>query len=155
LFVRSALYPKEGRALAYMLFLSFVLFIAGAVFAYMLVIPLVFSALFSYLPLGIAPYYNVRELISLVVGLTFAISLIFLLPVVMVMLSKTELIPPLFWRTYARHAVLLVLLLSAIITPDGSGVSMVLLALPICVLYTAGYIGSALISVRHTAPTNH
>lgn len=142
LFIRPALYPRERKALARILILSLVLFVAGAVFAYTVVIPLIFSALFTYLPNDIAPLYNIRELISLVTGLMFSISLIFLLPVCMILLTQSRLIPSVFWLTYAKHAILLVLLLSAIITPDGSGVSMVLLALPICFLYGAGYMGS-------------
>lgn len=154
LFVVPALYPKERASLLWVLLLSCTLFFLGAWFAYSVIIPLIFTALFTYLPSDIAPFYNVRELIGLVVGLVFAVSLIFLLPVVMVMVSATGLIKPSFWREHARFAVLLVLLLSAIITPDGSGVSMVLLALPICLLYTVGYAGSAFVS-RTTVPHNH
>lgn len=148
LFVRPGLYPRERRALFCTLIAAVALFFAGAFFAYTLVIPLIFNALFAYLPTGIVPYYSIRELISLVLGLTTAISFVFLLPVTMVLLSANRLVPAHFWRAYARHAILLVLVLSAIITPDGSGISMLLLAIPILILYALGYGGSLLLSKR-------
>jgi len=142
-YFRSGLYRQERKVIALLCISSIILFSAGAIFAYLLLIPLIFNALFSYLPLDIIPYYSVKELISLVAGLMFACGILFTLPVMMVLITRFAFVPAQFWLTYARQAILITLVVSAIITPDGSGISMVLLSVPICALYSVGYAGSA------------
>jgi len=142
-YFRSGLYRNERKVIALLCISSIILFTTGAVFAYSLLIPLIFSALFSYLPLDIIPFYNVKELVSLVAGLMFACGILFTLPVMMVLITRFAFVPAQFWLTYARQAILITLVVSAIITPDGSGISMVLLSVPICALYSVGYAGSA------------
>lgn len=138
-FIAPGLYAHERRGFAWFLLSSVVLIGCGAVFAYTILIPFIFAALFAFVPEGAVQYFAIGETISSVVGLLFVTSLLFLIPVGMALLSGLGLVSPSFWASHARHALLLVLLLSAIITPDGSGVSMVLLAVPVCGLYTLGY----------------
>ncbi len=56
----------------------------------------------------------------------------------MISLTFLGIIPSIFWREKWRYALLTFLLFSAIITPDGSGVSMMLLSLPLSGLYAVG-----------------
>ncbi len=145
-FVAPGLYTRERRALAWALLASLVLWLLGGVFAYAVLVPTTFGALYGFLPEGVIPLFSLRELVSLTAGLTLATAFLFLLPVWMALLSCFGFVPPAFWRTHARYAVLLTLIFSAIITPDGSGVSMVLLALPVCGLYALGYAGAKWLS---------
>ncbi|MCC7500427.1 twin-arginine translocase subunit TatC [Candidatus Nomurabacteria bacterium] len=145
-FIAPGLYARERRGLSWFLLSSVVLMLGGAVFAYKILIPFIYQALFAFVPEGAVQYFAIGETIASVVGLLFVTSLLFLIPVGMALLSGLGLVSPSFWAIHARHAVLLVLLLSAIITPDGSGVSMVLLAVPVCGLYTIGYGASRVVS---------
>ena len=147
-FVAPALRPRERRMLAIGLYGALGLAALGVAFSYFFLVPIVFNELFAFLPLGIEPIFGLRQLISITVGFTLISSLLFLLPLVMVILTYSGLVPSPFWRTYSRHAVLLTLIASAIITPDGSGVSMLLLSLPICGLYAAGYAGAKAVSIK-------
>ena len=68
----------------------------------------------------------------------FATGLMFLLPVFMYILSYLRIIPRGFWFKNWRIAFAIFLIVSAIVTPDGSGVTMVILSIPMMALYLAG-----------------
>src|SRR6185437_15488777 len=102
-------------------------------------IPVMFIGLYSFLPAGVVAYFSLNEVVSMTTGFMVGCALLFLLPLAMALLSMLGLVPPKLWADYARFAVLLVLIVSAIITPDGSGVGMMLLSVPVCALYGAGY----------------
>ena len=147
-FVAPALHPRERRMLAVGILGALGLTALGAAFSFFFLVPIVFNELFAFLPFGVEPIFGLRQLIAVTVGFTLISSLLFLLPLVMVLLTYARLVPSPFWLTYSRHAVLLTLIASAIITPDGSGVSMLLLSLPICGLYAAGYAGAKAVSIK-------
>lgn len=144
-FVSPGLYVGERLALGVFFLASLLFWAGGAAFSYFVLVPAVFGALYIYVPEGVAAYFSLRELVSLTAGLTLATSLLFLLPVGMAVLSAVGAVSPAFWRSYARHAILIALVASAIITPDGSGITMALLALPICGLYAVGWAGSRVV----------
>jgi sec-independent protein translocase protein TatC len=137
-----ALYRRERRLLAGFLISSFALVALGAAFTYSFVLPALFRGLYGFLPPGVEPLFDLRAVADMVAGMLFFSSIVFLLPVAMAMLSGIGLVRPRFWLTYARHAILLGLIVSAIITPDGTGITMMLLALPIAGLYALGYLGA-------------
>jgi sec-independent protein translocase protein TatC len=149
-FVSPGLYGHERRGLVWFVLVALVLWYTGTVFAYLMLIPSTFSALYGFLPPGVMPLFSLRELVSLTAGLTLMAGVAFLLPVAMVLLTRVGLVPASFWRAHTRHALVLVLVASAIITPDGSGVSMAFLTLPVGALYAAGYAGAKFYSPRIT-----
>lgn len=147
-YVSPGLYPRERRGLLAFLILSFVLMAAGAAFAYTVLIPVFFKGLAAFSVGGVGAYYSLLSLMSLISSIVVCVAVTFLLPVGMAVLSAAGLVRPAFWLRYARHAVLLTLAVSAIIAPDNTGIGMVLLALPVCLLYCGGYIGSVLLYPR-------
>lgn len=145
-FLRPALRPKERKALSAYIVPSLVLFYAGCALAYFFVIPVTFSVLYSFAdPMGVAPFFALDEFISSVFLLTVSVGFSFLLPVFMVASSHAGLISGKFWIRHFRGAILFAVIFSAIITPDGSGVTMVFLAVPLIALYVIG----AIMSMRH------
>ncbi|MDP3726429.1 MAG: twin-arginine translocase subunit TatC [bacterium] len=138
-YISSALYPNERKAVFQVLFPSAVLFAGGAFFAYFVIIPAVFSFLYSYVPLvGALPFFSVNEFITQVFGLVLVVGILFLLPIFMFLLTRVGIIGPHFWREHWRYAALSFLILSALVTPDGSGISMLLLSAPLLLLYGVG-----------------
>ncbi|MFC1734074.1 twin-arginine translocase subunit TatC [candidate division KSB1 bacterium] len=138
-----ALYKKEKISMLKVALPSALLFILGSLFAYLVLIPPTFSILYSYTDtIGAAPFFTVNEFVSLVLALVMATGIMFLLPVFMTLLSRFGLVPRDFWRENWRYALLIFLIVSAIITPDGSGVTMVLLSVPMAGLYGIGYLAS-------------
>ena len=147
-FVAPGLYTRERRMLAWFFVSSFLLMLGGGVFAYKFVLPAFFSGLFGFMPAGVSALFNLREVMDLVAGMLLTTAIMFLLPVCMSLLSWMGLVQSAFWLRYWRHAVLIALIFSAIITPDGTGVTMMILALPICGLYALGVLGARALSKK-------
>jgi sec-independent protein translocase protein TatC len=134
-----ALLEYEKRAIIKTILPSSLLFFGGCVFAYFFIIPFSFKILFSYADIIKAtPFFGVREFINSVFSIMFATGFMFLLPVFMIFLSILHIIDGNFWIAKWRYAFLFFLFFSAIITPDGTGVTMLMLCIPLSLLYFMG-----------------
>ena len=115
------------------------LFVAGIVFSYIIVIPSTLSFLYKYgQNLGVATFLNINDFISFVLQFFLAFGIAFELPVIMYSFAVAELIGSKFWRNNFRYAVFVIVIFGAIITPDGSGVTMWFVAGPMILLYIIG-----------------
>jgi sec-independent protein translocase protein TatC len=140
LYLRPALYPYERKAVILSVLPLALLFLCGSAYSYFFLIPTTFKILYPYTTnIGAVAYFSVNEFIHYVFGLTLYVGLMFLLPVFMVLLSLLGIIRAEFWKNKWRFALLLFLIGSAIITPDGTGVTMAMLFLPLMTLYLLGY----------------
>jgi sec-independent protein translocase protein TatC len=138
-FLSPALYSKEKRKILKILLPTAILFFGGVVFAYLFIIPPTFRVLYSFNKvLGVMPFFAVSEFISWTLSLMFTTGLMFLLPVFMYILSWIGIIPAEVWFKNWRTALGVFVVGSAVITPDGTGVTMVLLTLPMMALYLVG-----------------
>ena len=134
-----ALYGKEKKIVFKVLAPSFFLFGAGCLFAYFVLIPLTFDILYSYAErMGAALFFTINEFVGMVLAFIVVTGIIFLLPVFMVLLSRLGIIRSSFWQKNWRYAILASLIFSAIITPDGTGITMLILSLPMVGLYFLG-----------------
>ncbi len=141
LYIQPALLPHEKRAVLWSLLPLVFLFFSGSAFSYFFLIPTTFKVLYPYATIIAAvPFFSIDEFIYYVFSLIIAVGLMFLLPIFMVFLSWMGIISPELWRSKRKHAFLSFLILSAIITPDGTGVTMVMLFFPLAVLYFVGYV---------------
>lgn len=137
-----ALTGRERRALAFMTIPALLLFFAGALFSYLFVVPQLYSFMVLYVPaIDAQPLFSADTFFDGTVGLLVACGFMFELPVLMYLLSFIGLIKPVFWFVHWRAAVLTILIVTAIITPDGSGISMAILSAPLILLY---FLGAAL-----------
>jgi sec-independent protein translocase protein TatC len=115
------------------------LFVAGIAFSYIAVIPFALNFLYKYgQAIGVETFLNINEFISFVLQFFLAFGIAFELPVIMYAISLTGLIDAKFWRHNFRYAVIILVIFSAIITPDGSGITMWFVAAPMIVLYLGG-----------------
>ncbi len=138
-FLSPALHPAERRTLRRFFLPALFLFYLGCALAYFIIIPQTFAILYSFAtPMGVAPLFALDDFISSVFFLTLTTGIAFLLPVAMTVLSRIGLIAPHFWMHHFRVAVMVVILFSALITPDGSGVTMAFLSAPLLILYFIG-----------------
>jgi sec-independent protein translocase protein TatC len=116
-----------------------VLFIGGIAFSYILLIPYVLNFLYNYgEALNAATFLTIDNFISFVLQFFLGFGIAFQLPIVMYGISLTGAISPSFWRVNFRYAALLLVIFGALITPDGSGVTMWFIAIPMVLLYLAG-----------------
>ena len=115
------------------------LFIAGITFSYLIVIPFTIDFLYRYgQSLGVATFLNISDFVSFVLQFFLGFGIAFELPIIMYAISLTQLLDPKFWRHNFRYATIILVIFGAIITPDGSGITMWFVAGPMIVLYLIG-----------------
>ncbi len=138
-FIWPALHQVERQLVARFLVPAGILFYTGGAFTLFLLLPQTFALLYSFAPsLGVTPFFSLDKFLATTVTMTIVVGIIFLLPIVMVLLSRLRFVSGVFWQHHWRGALLGVLLFSAIITPDGSGLTMIFLSLPLWMLYGLG-----------------
>jgi sec-independent protein translocase protein TatC len=117
------------------------LFVAGALFSYILVIPYVLEFLYNYgQAIGVATFFNINEFVSFVIQFLIGIGIAFELPVIMYAISLSGIIDARFWRKNFRYSIVIFVVFGAIITPDGSGITMWLMTGPMIGLYLVGLV---------------
>lgn len=140
-FVSPGLYENEKRTVRNIIVPTTVLFIVGCIFGYLFVVPFSFDFLYGYaVAIGAQTFITLDELISFVVLFVVAFGISFELPVIMWVLSAIGIVDAKFWRNNWRYAAVAIVIFGAVITPDGSGITMWFVALPMMALYLAGYL---------------
>ena len=110
-------------------------FLIGALFGYFALLPLSINFLASYALGGeLTNMIDISSYMSLVTNMVFACGAIFLLPVLSRILAKMGILTSAFMRKYRRHAVVILAILSAFITPPDVA-SMILVLAPLYGLY--------------------
>jgi sec-independent protein translocase protein TatC len=117
----------------------FLLFLIGIVFSYVLVIPFTLNFLYKYgEAIGAETFLTVNDFIAFVLQFVLGFGIAFQLPVIMYVLSLSGVTDSKFWQRNFRYAIIIITVFGAIITPDGSGVTMWFIALPMIALYAIG-----------------
>jgi sec-independent protein translocase protein TatC len=134
-FLRPALHENEKKSSRGAVFVISGLFILGVLFGYFLLVPLSIHFLTSYnVSDDVVNQINIRSYISTISGICLATGIIFELPVLAFFLTKIGVLTPEFMIKYRKHAIILIVILSAIITPPDV-FSQCLVAIPILILY--------------------
>lgn len=117
----------------------FLLFLLGVMFSYVLVIPFTLNFLYKYgEAIGAETFLTVNDFITFVLQFVLGFGIAFQLPVIMYVLSLSGATDSKFWQRNFRYAIIIITVFGAIITPDGSGVTMWFIALPMITLYAIG-----------------
>jgi sec-independent protein translocase protein TatC len=134
-FISPALYDAETKIARGVVFFSSVLFLFGVLFGYYVIAPLSVNFLGSYqVSSTVVNQISLTSFISTVTTVSLANGIIFELPILVYFLTKIGLLTPEFMRMYRKHAMVVTLILSAIITPPDI-TSQILVAFPLMVLY--------------------
>jgi len=140
-FLKPALKENEihvGRSITIP---AFGLFITGCIFSYSLVIPFVLDFLYRYgESAGLVTFLNVIDFVTFVLQFLLAFGISFQLPLIMYATTAAGLTDTKFWRHNIRYAIVIIVIFGAVITPDGSGVTMWFIAGPMIALYLAGMV---------------
>jgi len=147
-FVKPGLVSKERRFSQGAVFFISLLFFMGVSFGYFIMSPLAvyFLGSYSISPL-IANEFDITSIVSTIIMLVFGSGLLFQLPVVVYFLSKVGLITPSFMRQYRKHAIIIILVVAAIITPPDP-FSQTMIGIPLYVLYEISILISAMVLRR-------
>ncbi len=139
-FIEPALYENERKQTRGAVFWSSILFLMGVLFGYFLITPLSVHFLGSYETSSqVQNQINLGSYISTVTSVVIASGVIFELPILIYFLAKAGLVTPDFLKRYRRHSLIIILMLSAVITPPDV-FSQILVSVPLLILYEAGII---------------
>ena len=134
-FIHPALQKNERKYARALVFSGSFLFAAGILFGYYFISPLSVQFLGNYTVSDLVEnQITLRSFISTVSTITLACGLVFQLPLLVYFLTKLGFLTPEFMKKYRKHAVVVTLVLSAIITPPDIS-SQILLTIPLLVLY--------------------
>jgi len=140
-FIKPALKEREINVSKSILLPAIGLFITGCLFSYFLVIPYILEFLYRYgESAGLLTFLNIIDFVAFVLQFLLAFGLSFQLPLVMYAATVSGLTDGNFWRKNIRYAIVIIVIFGAIITPDGSGVTMWFIAGPMIGLYLAGMV---------------
>lgn len=134
-FVAPAMKENEKRNAKGFIFISSILFFLGVLFGYYVVTPLSINFLGKYqVSADVFNDFDLASYISLVRASVIASGLLFELPIIIYFLTKVGVVTPDFLRKYRKYALVIILIVSAIITPPDI-VSQIIVAIPVLILY--------------------
>ncbi len=134
-FISPGLHSNERKHSRGFIVISSFLFFIGVLFGYYIVTPLSINFLANYsISVKVDNQIDISSYIGLVRASALASGLIFELPIIIYFLTKIGLVTPEFLKKYRKYALVIVLILSAIITPPDIA-SQVIVAIPIIILY--------------------
>lgn len=135
LFIKPALTPKERKGVSGFVFVTTMLFMIGVSFGYFIIAPLAVNFLATWtISADIQNTFRLGSYISMVVMLALSTGLVFQLPVLIYFLARMGIVTPQLLKTYRKHAIVAVFILSAMITPPDV-FSQILVAFPLILLY--------------------
>jgi sec-independent protein translocase protein TatC len=138
-FISPGLYRHE-RAIVKKFTASAVgLFATGCLFSYFMVIPYILSFLYKYgQAIGVSTFFDIGEFVPFVMQSLIVFGFSYQLPIIMWAITVSGIAQYRFWRHNLRYAIIIFAIFGAVITPDGSGVTMWFVAGPMLLLYVLG-----------------
>jgi sec-independent protein translocase protein TatC len=137
-FVLPALHPNERRYLYLLLPGSALMFALGLAFGYFIVLPRTIGFLSEFLIDYIDPNWSSLRYVSFVTNLLLMVGVAFQTPLVVYVLSKMGVISPRSLSKYRRHAIVLLAVLAAMLTPTPDPFTMFIVFVPMILLYELG-----------------
>ncbi len=134
-FVKPAMKATERKYSSGGVFISSVLFLSGILFSYFLIVPLTVNFLGTYhVSESVVNQISLSSYISTVVSVTFAVGIVFELPILVYFLTKIGILTPDFMKKNRKYMYVIMLIVSAIITPPDM-FSQILVVFPLIALY--------------------
>ncbi len=141
-FVSPALYRNEKKILIPLILITSSLFLSGALFSFFLVVPAALKFLIGMQTEFLSPMISLTHYIGFLSGLSLAFGIAFNLPVFIIALVLLGLLNSKTLFQYQRHAIVLIFIAAAILTPGPDIASQVLLALPLIILFEISFLAS-------------
>jgi len=144
-FISPGLHQNERNHSRGFIIISSLLFFIGVLFGYYIICPLSINFLGTYqVSSQVHNDFDLNSYIGLIRASTLASGLVFELPIIIYFLTKVGLVTPEFLKKYRKYALVIVLVLSAIITPPDIA-SQIIVAIPILILYQVSILISRIV----------
>ncbi len=140
-FFAPALYENEKKFIKSIVFMSAILFVAGAIFCLSVILPLIINFGMSFDSQHIKPVLGISNVVNLSLWLTLAFALMFQLPLVTYSLIKSGIVEYCVFVNIRPYVIVVILIISGILTPPDI-LSQILLFLPTYLLFEAGLLFS-------------
>ena len=134
-FIQPGLYDSERSYIWWIVFFTTFCFLGGTVFAYFIIMPTALKFFATFGTQAITNNIAVNEYFSFIISLVLTSGVVFELPMVTYFLSRLGIVTPKFMKKYRRHAIVVILIITGIITPGPDITSQILLSLPLFLLY--------------------
>ena len=135
-FVSPALYGAEKRYVYRFVGSGYVMFMLGVLLCYFLVFPLTFRFLATYQVAGdVVNMISLDSYISTLLGMSLMLGVVFEMPVLCWLFAKLGFLKASFMQNYRKHAVVVILIVAAIITPTSDAITLSLVSVPMWLLY--------------------
>lgn len=134
-FISPALHPKERKNAVFTINFIWILFFTGVLCGYFLILPFAinFGLLFQ-ISNSITQLFDLSDYSTLFLQIVLGMGILFLFPVIVHFLTVIEILTPQFLKTYRRHAIVLIMVVAAVVTPADI-LSMLAAAIPLVILY--------------------
>jgi len=134
-FISPALHPRERKNSVFMINFVWILFMTGVMVGYFLILPLAinFGLLFR-ISNSIEQLFDLSDYTTLFLQVVLGMGVLFLFPVIVYFLTSIGILTPQFLKTYRRHAIVLIMVVAAVVTP-ADVLSMLAAAFPLLILY--------------------
>ncbi len=142
-FISPALHPTERKNSVFVINFIWILFALGILCGYFLILPFAinFGLLFKVSD-TITQLFDLTDYTTLFLQIVLGMGLVFLFPVIVYFLTSIGILTPIFMRKYRKHAIVLIMVVAAIITP-ADVLSMMMAAIPLVLLYEFSILMSA------------
>ena len=135
-FVAPALRENEKRSSTKVVVWSYILFMTGIVLNYLIIFPLAFRFLGTYQVSDAIPnIITLESYTDLLITLTLLMGILFELPILAWFLGRLGIIDATFMKKYRRHAIVVIMIIAAVITPTTDVFTLTIVTLPIYLLY--------------------
>jgi sec-independent protein translocase protein TatC len=125
-------------------FTASLLFLVGASFCFLFVLPFAMGFLLTYKTESMTPMLSVGNYVDFCLKFILAFGAVFELPIVIVFLTRVGIVSPQTLAKNRKFAILFAFIIAAILTPTPDAFNQTLMAVPIIVLYEAGILVSRL-----------
>jgi len=146
-FISPGLYKHEKNAARGVVFICSFLFLLGVSFGYFIIAPFAVNFLTGFTIPGVENTPTLDSYLNYIIMFTLPTGLVFELPVVAYFLAHLGILGPQSMRDFRRHAIVVVLIVAAVITPPDA-VSQCLIAIPLYGLYEVSIIVAARVTAR-------
>ncbi len=133
-FIAPALKKNERKYISSIVAFSTLCFLIGIVFAYFVMLPYSLKFAVNFGTPEIKNVFAINEYMSIIIGIMLGMGIVFELPMISFFLSRLGILKPAYLSKYRRHAVVLIFITAAFLTPPDP-VSQIILAIPLYLLY--------------------
>lgn len=135
-FISPALYENERKYSSRIIVSGYIMFVLGVLISYFLIFPFTFRFLGTYqVSSDVANMITLQSYIDTLTMMTLLMGILFELPVLCWLLGKLGILSAAFMSRFRRHAIVVILIIAAIITPTSDIFTLLLVAMPVWILY--------------------